>query len=140
MGLLGAYKESVTLVNRTSRILSVRYDGEDTTIRPGENPGFPKVAVPFAKRQNILKGSRHPVNPNLFVCLVGVKDTKDDITPISDETLEKADAKYEAIDRDGEFWGEPERKVKLMRRNPKYSAYESRTELPSEYAVNPNIQ
>ena len=101
MGVLGVFKDSVTLVNRTSRKLNVRYDGEDITVEPGENPGFPLVAVPYAKKQNPLMGSKHPINPNKYICLVGVKGTKDDVTPIPDEVLEAADKEYEVLDRDG---------------------------------------
>lgn len=120
MGILGVYKESITLVNRTSRELNVRYDGEDITLQPGENPGFPQVAVPYAKRQNPLMGSKHPVNPTRYISLVGVKakpgeKQQDDITPISDETLEAADRELEVIDRSGKYYGRPMRQnVKLL--------------------------
>lgn len=138
MGLLSTYADSVTLVNRTSRLLFVRYDGEDMRIPPGENPGFPRVAVPFAKKQNPLMGSKHPINPNRYISLVGVKDSKDDVTPISDETLKRADAKLEVIDRDGEFSGEPMQKVRLLKKTG-FDPYEAMTSLPSEYESDKNI-
>lgn len=117
MGVLGVFKDSVTLVNRTSRVLNVRYDGEDISLQPGENPGFPNVAVPYAKRQNILMGSRHPISPTKFISLVGVKGTKDDITPITDATMLEADKELEAIDRKGKFWNRPLRQnVKILNR------------------------
>jgi hypothetical protein len=102
------------LINRTSRALNVRYDGEDIVLRPGDNPGFPKVAIPFAKKQNILMGSRHPVNPTKFISLVGIKDSKDDCSPIPDDVLARADKKLEAVDRSGEFYGQPMRNVKVL--------------------------
>jgi hypothetical protein len=111
MGILGAFRDAVTLVNRTSRALNVRYDGEDIVLRPGENPGFPKVAIPFAKKQNPLMGSKHPVNPTKFISLVGVKDSKDDCSPIPDDVLARADKKLEAVDRSGEFYGQPMRRT-----------------------------
>lgn len=116
MGVLSTYRDSVTIINRTSRPLNVRYDGEDITLQPGENPGFPRQAVDYAKRQNILNGSLNPVNPNKFVSCVGVKDSKDDVSPISDETLDLADRKLELVDRSGEFWGEVMGKRVLLRR------------------------
>jgi hypothetical protein len=122
MGVLGVYKESVTMVNRTSRPLNVRYDGEDMTLQPGENPGFPRVAVPFARNQNPLMGSKHPINPRKFISLVGVKAAPgqkqvDDITPIDEETLERADHKLEVIDRSGEFHNSAMRgNVKVLNR------------------------
>jgi len=130
MGVLGVFKDSVTLINRTSRKLNVRYDGEDITVEPGENPGFPLVAVPYAKKQNPLMGSKHPINPNKYICLVGVKGTKDDVTPISDEVLEAADKEYEVLDRDGKHWGvDMGRKVRLLKRNG-YDPYEALAPVP----------
>ena len=128
MGQLGVYANSVTLVNRTNRDLTVRYDGEDTTIHPGENPGFPSVAAPFAKRQNPLGGSRHPLNPVQYISLIGVKGTKDDCTPISDETLALADGKLEAVDRNGEFYGEILGKRVLLRKR-KFDPFEAEVNL-----------
>lgn len=114
MGILGVFNNAITLVNRTSRDLIVRYDGEDIVLKPGENPGFPTVAVPYAKKQNPLMGSKHPINPLKFISLVGVKG-KDDCSPISDETLAKADQKLEVVDRTGEFHGRPMRQnVKVL--------------------------
>ena len=139
MGILGTFKDSVTLVNRTNRTLNVRFDGEDISIAPGDNPGFPKIAVPYAKKQNPLNGSKHPIDPRKYISLVGVKGTKDDVTKISVATLAAADAKPELMDRDGEHWGEPMAKVKLLRKAP-HSAYEAAVELPGDFDVNPNIQ
>jgi hypothetical protein len=127
MGVLGTYADSVTLVNRTNRVLSVRYDGEDINLKPGENPGFPLVAVGFAKRQNPLMGSKHPLNPQKFISLVGVKDTKDDVTPIPQAVLDTAAGKYEVMDRSGEFWGEPMGKRVLLRKKG-FDAYEAQVE------------
>lgn len=116
MGVLGTFGSSVTIVNRTDRPLNVRYDGEDITLQPGENPGFPSVAVPYAKNQNPLMGSKNPINPTKFICLVGVKGTKDDCSPIPPEVLAIADGKLEVVDRSGEFWGEVMGKRVLLRR------------------------
>lgn len=138
MGLLATFRDSVTLINRTSRTLDVRYDGEDMKIPPGENPGFPKVAVPYAKKQNPLMGSKHPINPTRYISLVGVKDSKDDVTPISDATLALADKKLEVIDRDGEFSGEPMAKVRLLKKTG-FDPYEAMADLPSDFDVNNNI-
>jgi len=115
MGVLGIYRDAVVLVNRTDRILNVRYDGEDIKLQSGENPGFPIVAVPFAKAQNPLMGSRHPNSPGKFISLVGVKGTKDDITAIPRAVLEEADQELEVIDRKGKYWNRPMRQnVRLL--------------------------
>lgn len=139
MGILGHFRDSVTLVNRTSRPLNCRYDGEDIVLPPGEIPGFPKIAVPYAKKQNPLMGSKHPSNPTKYICLVGVKGTKDDVSPISDATMAIADGKLEVLDRDGSFHGEPMRQVVLLKRSG-YSAYEAAVVVPGEFDVNKNIE
>jgi hypothetical protein len=130
MGVLANYSDSVTLINRTTSPLQVRYDGEAITLQPGENPGFPKVAVQFAKNQNLLKGTLHP-NGNMksATCMVGVKGSKDNCTPIDPEVLAEAAAKYELWDRDGSVHGEPMRKVQLSKRTG-YSAYEAAVVVP----------
>lgn len=142
MGLLGDYRDSVTLVNRTSRTLSVRYDGEDIPIPSGENAGFPRIAVEFAKRQNPLMGSKHPNDPRRMIFLVGVKAAKgdkqrDDISPISDDVLHTADSKLELVDRSGEFHGVPLRKVAILNRG--YTAYEAEAAQGGAFDVNKSI-
>lgn len=144
MGVLGTFRDSVTLINRTlgagefEQDLNVRFDGEDICLKPGENPGFPLVAVPYAKKQNPLKGSKHPINPTIYISLVGVKESKDDCSPIDERTLAIAAGKYEVVDRSGEFYGEPMREVRLLKRTPT-SNYEAQTSLPSDFEVNRNI-
>lgn len=82
-----ALGQTVTLVNRTRGILLCTFDGEQITIEPGENPGFPAVAVPYAKEQNPIMGTQDPLRPSVRKYLVGVKpakgvDSRDDISPI----------------------------------------------------------
>ena len=133
MGVLSHHDTSVTLINRTigagkyERELTVRFDGEETRLKPGENPGFPRVAVPFAKKQNILMGSRHPTNPLLFVSLVAIKgeDSEDDCKPLTEEELDAASHKLEAIDRSGEYYGEPLRQNVALARKKGFSPVEA---------------
>lgn len=140
MGALGNFREAVTIVNRTPIPLNVRYDGEDITLKPGENPGFPKVAVPFAKKQNALKGTLHPNgNMNTMVFKVGVLGSKDNCEPLAKEELDIAEAKYEIFDRDGSVHGEPMRKVKLAKKTP-YTAYEAQAAEGSGFDINSNIE
>lgn len=125
MGILANFRDSVTIVNRTNRVLSARYDGEDILLQPGETPGFPLEAVGYAKRQNKLMGSQHPLNPAKYICLIGVKGSADNCTPIPDEVLMEADGALEMFDRSGKFWGEPMRQnVKILRKN-KHDPYEA---------------
>ena len=59
-----------------------------------------------------------------FISLVGVKDTTDNITPIPQEVLDRADGKLEVIDRSGEFYGQPMRQnVKLLHKE--FDPYEA---------------
>lgn len=109
----------------------MRYDGEDIIIQPGENPGFPLVAVPYAKKQNILRGSQHPDNPTLCIFLVGVKDSRDDVSAIDDATMAEADGEWELLDRKGKFTGEPMRKVEPLRKKG-FTAYEAAVALPGD--------
>lgn len=145
MGVLGNFRNSVTIVNRTigggdfEEDLNVRYDGEDITLKPGENHGFPLVAVPFAKAQNPLKGTQHPNDPRRVICKVGVLGTKDPVTPIDEVDLAIAAGKLERVDRDGSFYGEPMQKVRLLKKTG-YTAYEAAVSLPTDYGVNKNIE
>ena len=122
MGVLSHFDNSVTLVNRTiggkefERDLSCRFDGEDVILKPGDNPGFPRVAVPYAKRQNPLMGSKHPRNPSRFVSLVGAKEMGDDVAPLAYAVLRAEAEHLEVIDRSGEYYGEPLRKVQLHKK------------------------
>lgn len=78
------------------------------------------------------------MNPTRFISMVGVKGTKDDVTPIPEAVLAHADTQLEAIDRLGDFSGEPMAKVKLLKKTG-FDPYEAMTSLPSDYDSNPNI-
>lgn len=153
MGILAHYADSVTLVNRTigagefEQPLNVRYDGEDITLKPGENPGIPQVVVEFALKQNPLKGSVHPLNPNKFICMIGVKGSKDDrvggrhdCTPIPEDVMREAAAKYEALDRSGAWWDEPMSPARLMRKRKEYSPEAARAVIGDGFGSGPKAQ
>lgn len=123
MGVLGIYRDAVTVINRADHDLVVRYDGEDIILKPGPNAGFPAVAVPYAKKQNPLMGSKHPLNPLKFISLIGVEG-KDDCTPIPVDVLRKAEKKLEVIDRSGEYHNRPQRQnMKVL--NPGFEPYDA---------------
>ena len=83
---MGVFHELVTLVNRAPVPLTVRFDGQEQTIQPGENQ-IPKISVTCAKNQNPIMGSADADNPSMAGAqyLVGVKDTEDDCTPLTTE-------------------------------------------------------
>lgn len=75
------FPEMVELVNRTSKELVYRFDGQDFRLKPGVNI-VPKVTVPYAKNQLVLMGSEDEIDVTDFVSLVGRPNTKDDVTPL----------------------------------------------------------
>lgn len=92
---MGIFYEQVEIVNRTSKTLSVRYDGQDIELEPNfDEKGeklkdvhnfIPLVAAPYAKSQNVLMGSEDPIDPSDYQVLVGViakkgNKQKDDIS------------------------------------------------------------
>ena len=86
---MGIFQEMVVVVNRAPVNLSGRYDGQEITLVPGEQP-VPKIAVSFIKNQNPIMGSADADNPNITGAqyLVGVKGTNDDCEPLSKEEWE----------------------------------------------------
>lgn len=80
----GIFQEMVTLVNRAPVDLTVQFDGQTKTLKPGPNE-IPGITVPYAKNQNPIMGSQDPYNPNITGCqfLVGVAGTKDNCTPLT---------------------------------------------------------
>lgn len=80
---MGIFHETVVLVNRTSKPLNVRFDGQDLTLQPGENV-VPKIIVEYARRQCVRMGTNTPHDPANFVSLVGVPG-KHDVSPIEQD-------------------------------------------------------
>lgn len=117
---MGVFQETVTLVNRTSKPLTVTFDGQQSTIKPGENTGFPKVAVQYAKNQNKKRGTEKWNDPISGEYLVGVKGTKDNITPTEDNEDEPCFVSHDEKDED--LGPKEHRKL----RGKKFSAYEAR--------------
>lgn len=73
---MGIFFEQVCLINRAPIDLTVTFDGQAKTLKPGENM-VPAVVVDFAKNQNPIMGSADPNNPHISGgrYLVGVKDS-----------------------------------------------------------------
>ena len=83
---MGIFYEQTEVINRTSKKLNVRFDGQDMTIEPNyDSEGnflidvhnvIPTVAVQYAKNQNVLMGSEDPLDPSAFEVLVAVFSKK----------------------------------------------------------------
>jgi hypothetical protein len=72
-----------TVVNRAPISLSVRFDGQDVELPPGESQ-IPSISVGYAKNQNPIMGSSDPNNPSMSGTkyLIGVKGV-DECTPLT---------------------------------------------------------
>jgi hypothetical protein len=86
---MGIFLETVELINRAPVNLTVKFDGQEKTLKPGSN-WVPYVTVEFAKNQNPIMGSQDPYNPHISGCsyLVGIAGTKDPVTPLTPEEWE----------------------------------------------------
>lgn len=128
---MGIFHEMVVLVNRTSRPLPIRFDGQDMILQPGDN-SVPKIVVPYAKNQCVLNGSEDPRNPRAFVSLVGVRATdptkqKDDISP-----LEQDETQLSRVNL-ADYLEDPSAKI-VVRGKPKPSSFDANP-LPSDGSV-----
>lgn len=83
---MGIFQEMVELVNRAPVDLTVQFDGQCKTLKPGANM-VPAVTVAFAKNQNPIMGSQDPYNPHISGgrYLVGVKGSKDIVEPLTED-------------------------------------------------------
>lgn len=78
---MGIFHEQIEVVNRTSKPLNVRYDGQDMEIEPNYDEAgqrlegvvnfIPKVAMSYARAQNPVMGSEDYEDPSAFDCLLG---------------------------------------------------------------------
>ena len=86
----GIFQETTTLFNRGREAVSVRFDGSEKTLYPGNNTSIPLLAVPYARKQNPIMGSEEFLNPgasgyqSLIIDLRNPK-TKHLAVPMTDE-------------------------------------------------------
>lgn len=77
---MGIFYDQTEVINRTSKKLNVRFDGQDMPLEPNYTAEgvripevrnmIPTIAVIYAQNQNILMGSEHPTDPSDFEVLV----------------------------------------------------------------------
>lgn len=82
---MGIFYDMTNVVNRAPEPITVRFDGQDMTLTPGENR-IPTMAVQYGKNQNPIMGSQDPLNPHIsgasyLLGIVGI----DDCTPLTEE-------------------------------------------------------
>lgn len=70
---LGVFPELVEIINRCPWDLSVMFDGQSKTLRPGKNL-VPGIVLQYALNQNPLMGSADCNNPTVTGCeyLIGI--------------------------------------------------------------------
>lgn len=134
---MGIFHEQVCLINRTPVNLTVTFDGQEKTLKPGENM-VPAIVVDYAKNQNPIMGSQDPNNPNVSGgrYLVGVKDAVpvEDVEPL---TLEEWEAHLQRPCRMNEleafqerYGGDPKAKIVVQGKGRRSTAT-SRTDAGS---------
>ena len=103
---MGIFYEMARVFNRTPVPLTVRFDGQDRTLQPGENL-IPKQAVPFGKNQNPIMGSQDPTNPHIsgaryLIGEIGV-DAPDECAPLTKKEWEQHLGRPCRLDDDAMF-------------------------------------
>ena len=135
---MGIFQDLVVLVNRAPVPLSVRFDGQETTIQPGDNH-IPKVVIPYAKNQNPIMGSADADNPTLQGAryLVGVRGTEDPIAPLTEK--EWKEHLGQPCRMDTTFITDrlnPKKERLIVSGRKKPSAFEVREQVSNEFGAN----
>lgn len=126
----GIFQTTTTLFNRAPINLSVRFDGQEKTIVSGMNPGFPTLAVRYAKKQNPRMGTEQFYNPSMtgFESLIVDLGDKKDKTPREPLTEQEWQEHLDAPMRLNRAEMEDEKGVKTVLRGKKVkNAFEART-------------
>lgn len=85
---MGIFYEQTTVINRAPIAITIRFDGQDLTLKPGANI-VPKLAVQYGKNQNPIMGSASFTDPSIHGSryLIGEPgvDRDEDCVPLTDE-------------------------------------------------------
>lgn len=92
--------DTVECGNRSSKPLTVQYDGKQFVLPPyPRTKELPKIVADRALQQHVIMGTEDPFNPKCFRSLVYVKGWKDGYRePWPDRPAEQSDS-IERIDR-----------------------------------------
>ena len=89
--MAGVFQDLIEVVNRAPWPLSVRFDGQETTLQPGKN-FIPSQTLLYVLNQNPMLGTHDPYNPNVAggEYLIGVvgKEKKYPCTPLTKAQIE----------------------------------------------------
>lgn len=81
---MGIFYNTVAVVNRAPESITVRFDGQDISLPPGDNQ-LPECVIPFGKNQNPIMGSQDPNNPHIsgadYLLAVPGEDNCTPLTP-----------------------------------------------------------
>lgn len=85
---MGIFYEQVEVINRAPIDLTVTFDGQQKTLKPGKNI-IPAKVVPYAQNQNPIMGSQDPNNPTIhgaryLISVVG-EDLPENLEPLTEE-------------------------------------------------------
>lgn len=131
------FHDLAPLINRAPVPLSVRFDGQEHTLVPGENM-VPRIVIPYAKNQNPIMGTHDPYNPSLSggKYLVGVKGTKDLCTPLTPEEWKTHLGNPSYLDLDALFGVRLSTKEHMVVRGRKpASLHEARERVSNEFGA-----
>lgn len=113
---MGIFYEMTELINRAPVDITVTFDGQCKTLKPGKNV-VPKAVIQHAKNQNPIMGSGDPNNPHISGAqyLVGCPEDLDNCEPLTEEEWATHLGKPSRIDEQAAFQerygGDPKAKL-----------------------------
>jgi hypothetical protein len=129
---MGVFYEMQEIINRAPVDLTVTFDGQCKTIKPGRTM-IPKITIPYAKNQNPIMGTQDPNNPTIYGCrfLIGVpgEDLPEDLEPLTPEEWADHLGQPQRIDSKAAFeenyGGDPKAKLVVRGKGQKLPARNS---------------
>lgn len=103
---MGIFYEHTVVINRAPIDITVTFDGQCKTLKPGAN-SIPSKTIPYAKNQNPIMGTQDPNNPTIWGgrYLIGVpgEDLPEDCEPLSEEAWQNHLGQPQRIDSEAAF-------------------------------------
>ena len=126
---MGVFYETTKVINRAPVNLTVTFDGQCKTLKPGENH-IPAITIQYAKNQNPIMGSADPHNPHISGAhyLIGVpsEDLPADCEPLTEEEwlahLQEPARENTQQAFEEKYGGDPKAKLVIMGKGRKSTA------------------